>query len=80
MEAYKLYSRLDGKLTILELWGSSTKHPDSTFSFENVVGKTTGIWSLYQWIIQNAAQLYFRFHTYCLVDFANELINGAHGK
>ena len=32
---YKLYSRISDHETILELWGASTKHPDSVFYFSD---------------------------------------------
>ena len=35
MSAYKLYSKLSDHETVLELWGGSTKHPDSKFFFSD---------------------------------------------
>ena len=32
---YRLYSRLEDGETVLELWGGSTKHPDSIFYFSD---------------------------------------------
>ena len=32
---YKLYSRISDHETVLELWGASTKHPDSVFYFSD---------------------------------------------
>ena len=31
----KLYSRVKDHETVLELWGASTKHPDSVFYFSD---------------------------------------------
>ena len=32
IQGRKLYSRIEDRETILELWGGSTKHPDSIFT------------------------------------------------
>ena len=32
---FKLYSRISDHETVLELWGASTKHPDSVFYFSD---------------------------------------------
>lgn len=59
----------------LELWGSSTKHPDSRFHFSDF--KTTDFVRLecqvYQWILECASKLTWPHHAKELVAFAEEL-------
>lgn len=69
---YKLYSRISDHKTVLELWGASTKHPDSTFYFSNF---TLCDWfpsyrQLFQWILECASKLSFPIHARDLVDYA----------
>lgn len=68
----KLYSRVSDKETILELWGASTKHPDSTFCFSNFrkcefVDEDAQI---FQWLLECASKLNFPFHAMELAEFA----------
>ena len=74
----KLYSRISDHETILELWGASTKHPDSVFyfsDFEIPKGFESDLSNpafIYQWLIECASKLTWWIHTRALVDFANE--------
>ena len=72
MSSYKLYSRISDHETILELWGASTKHPDSLFRFSDF---TLSDWfpshrQLFQWILECASKLSFPIHARELTDFA----------
>lgn len=72
---YKLYSRISDHETILELWGASTKHPDSIFYFSD--------FKLYDWFDKNdqivpwifecASKLNFPVHAYYLAKWACEI-------
>lgn len=69
---YKLYTRLADKELILELWGSSTKHPDSIFFFSNFK-KCSYIdeeLQIFQWILECASKLTLPIHARELTDFA----------
>ena len=70
----KLYSRISNHETILELWGASTKHPDSTFKYSNFNKNEllNDNVQIYQWLIECASKLTWWFYTKQLVDFANE--------
>lgn len=74
---YKLYSRLNDHETILELWGASTKHPDSIFYFSDF--KKTEFFEpedqIFQWLLECASRLIFPFHAYDLARFAIEYYN-----
>lgn len=76
---YKLYSRIDNHDTILELWGASTKHPDSLFRFSDF---TLSDWfpshrQLFQWILECASKLSFPIHARELVDYALVIYDAA---
>lgn len=67
-----LYSNVKTKDTILELWGGSTKHPDSRFFFKDF---KKSIWvdedhQIFQWLLECASKLNFPFHAYQLMKFA----------
>ena len=69
---YKLYSRLSDKETVLELWGASTKHPDSVFYFSNF---DLSEWiqpeaQVISWIYECASELNLPFHSYQLAKWA----------
>jgi len=69
---YKLYSRLSDKETILELWGASTKHPDSVFFFSDFL---LCEWiqpesQVISWIYECASKLTFPFHAFQLARWA----------
>ena len=70
----KLYSNLESKDTILELWGGSTKHPDSRFFFSDFQKSE---WvdteaQVFQWILECASKMNFPFHGYKLMKFAEK--------
>ena len=71
----KLYSRVSDHETILELWGASTKHPDSVFYFSdfNKVDYFSEDSQIFQWLLECASRLCFPFHAYSLARFAMEL-------
>ena len=59
---------------ILELWGASTKHPDSRFFFKDFK-KNDFIedkYQIYQWLLECASKLTWPFYAKELVDYANE--------
>ena len=68
----KLYSNLETHDTYLELWGASTKHPDSVFQFSNF--KKTELLpdevQIFQWILECASKLTWPFHAKELAEFA----------
>lgn len=56
----------------LELWGASTKHPDSVFYFHDFV-KAEYIddkYQVFQWLLECASKLTFPFHAKELADYA----------
>ena len=60
---------------ILELWGASTKHPDSVFRYSEWENKSEYFedkYQIYQWLLNCASRLSFPFHAKNLVDYANE--------
>ena len=70
----KLYSRLSDHETVLELWGASTKHPDSIFFFSDFQ-KCEWIedkYQVFQWLLECASKLTFPFHAYDLMLFAKD--------
>ena len=69
---YKLYSRISDHETILELWGASTKHPDSVFRFSDF---HLCEWfepedQIIPWLFECASKLTFPFHSYELARWA----------
>lgn len=75
---YRLYSRLSDHETVLELWGASTKHPDSVFYFSNFKKSD---WvdeqvQIPQWIWECASQLNWPLHAYWLASFGMEIYEG----
>lgn len=69
----KVYLNKDNNY-ICELWGASTKHPDSVFNMKNFK-KTDFIedkYQVYQWLLQCASKLTFPFHAKELVDYAQK--------
>jgi hypothetical protein len=59
---------------VCELWGASTKHPDSVFHFKNFK-KSEFIeeeYQIYQWLLECASKLTWPFHAKELVDYANK--------
>lgn len=60
---------------ILELWGSSTKHPDSLFRYSDWENKSNMFSTedqIFQWLLYCASQLTFPFFARSLVDYAIE--------
>lgn len=75
---YILYSDIKTKETKFELWGSSTKHPDSLFFYSNFnPSKYMGLAeNTYTWIIECAIQ-FISFHTVKdIISWANEIMKG----
>lgn len=72
MQQYVLYSRVSDHETILELWGASTKHPDSIFKLSNfTLAEYIPVYrQLFQWILFCASALTFPVHARELTDFA----------
>lgn len=68
----KLYSNIATHKTILELWGGSTKHPDSVFHFEDfeLSPYANPEAQIFQWILECASLLNFPFHARKLAEFA----------
>ena len=69
-----LYSNVETKDTILELWGGSTKHPDCRFFFSKF---EKSLWAdnhqqVFQWLLECASKLNFPFHAYQLMKFAEK--------
>ena len=58
----------------LELWGASTKHPDSVFYFDNFKKNPylDDKVQIYQWLLECASKLNFPFHAKVLADYAAE--------
>lgn len=60
---------------VLELWGASTKHPDSVFYYCDWEDKSEFFddeVQIYQWLLYCASKLNFPFYAKNLVDYANE--------
>ena len=72
---YKLYSRINDHKTILELWGGSTKHPDSIFRFSNfkLSDWATPELQIVPWILECASKLNIPYHSYELAKWAIDL-------
>ena len=72
MAGYKLYSRVSDHETVLELWGASTKHPDSVFYFSDF---KLCAWfdpqeQIIPWVFECASKMNFPVHAYELAKFA----------
>lgn len=62
----KLYSRLNDRETVLELWGASTKHPDTIFYFSKFC---LSEWfepedQIVPWMFECASKLNIPYHSY----------------
>lgn len=57
-----------------ELWGASTKHPDSKFYFSDFqkVPWIDEKYQVFQWLLECASKLTFPFHAKELVEYALE--------
>lgn len=72
---YKLYSDIETRETFLELWGASTKHPDSVFRFSNF---QLSEWfepedQILPWLLECASKMNFPFHAWELAVWATGL-------
>lgn len=69
---YKLYSRLSDRETVLELWGASTKHPDSVFYFSNfqLCDWFLPVDQIVPWIMECASKMSWPYHAYALAKWA----------
>lgn len=83
MGVYNMLHLFKGKIVlkktendyILELWGASTKHPDSMFRYSEWEDKISFIenkYQVYQWLLYCASRLNFPLHAKSLVDYANK--------
>lgn len=72
---YKLYSRISDHETILELWGASTKHPDSKFYFSNfqLVEWLPSTNQIIPWIFECASKMNLPTHAYELAKWGCSL-------
>lgn len=77
IKLYECYTLLDAngqsqKDLTLELWGSSTKHPDSKFYFSDF--KKSDIipeeYQVFQWVLECASKLTWPFHARELAQYA----------
>ena len=78
---YKLYSRIEDKETVLELWAASTKHPDSIFFFSDF---KLCDWfepqdQIIPWIFECASRLNFPVHAYFLAKWACQMYEKKRG-
>ena len=57
---------------VLELWGASTKHPDSIFHMKGFMINPfiKEKYQVFQWLLECASRLDFPFHAKELVDYA----------
>lgn len=71
-----LFSNIKTHETILELWGASTKHPDSRFYFSNfelpkwAVEEEAKYLQVFQWLLECASKLNFPPHAKNLTKLA----------
>lgn len=74
----KLYSRVSDKETILELWGASTKHPDSVYHYSDFAkSDLLPEWhpmQIFQWILECASKLSFPPHAISLASWDCEIL------
>ena len=74
IQGKKLYSRLSDHETVLELWGGSTKHPDSVFWFSDFKCSDwfEPIDQIVPWLLECASKLNFPYYSYTLAKWAIE--------
>ena len=67
----KVYTREDGEM-VLELWGASTKHPDSVFYFKDFKKQEIlpDDMQVFQWLLECASKLTWPFHAKKLTEYA----------
>lgn len=78
---YILYSELDTRDTILELWGGSTKHPDCVFHFSDfkLSDWASSESQIVPWILECASKLSIPYHSYELAKWGIELFEKERG-
>ena len=70
-QGIKVFKNDEGNY-VLELWGGSTKHPDSIFQFEDFQ-KSEFVdeeYQVFQWLLECASKLTFPFHAKQLAEYA----------
>ena len=69
----KVYLNKDNDY-VCELWGASTKHPDSIFYMKDFkkVDFIEDKYQVYQWLLKCASNLTFPPHAKKLADYANK--------
>lgn len=77
MRTYMLYSRLEDRETIFEVWDSSTKHPDSVFFFSDFEKSQ---WydenrQIIPWLLECASKMSFYFNSISIAQFAMEFVD-----
>lgn len=82
MVLYTQLFEVDGTFrgdTVLELWGGSTKHPDSVFHYSDFhrspLCEENHPFQIYQWVLQCASQLSFPPHALKLVTQITALLH-----
>lgn len=79
MSFTKLIYDKDNKLDRLELWGSSTKHPDCVFFYSDFnkspyITEEAEHWNIFQFMVECAAKLSLPFGTINVLNFAHNYI------
>lgn len=69
----KVFKNSEGNY-VLQLWGASTKHPDSVFHFEDFKKSkwVSEEHQVFQWLLECASRLNFPFHAKMLTEYALE--------
>lgn len=74
MRETMLYSNVQTKDTILELWGGSTKHPDSRFFLSDFkcspILKENNPANIAQWIMEIGSKMFFPYNSKKLAELA----------
>ena len=81
MSAYELYSRISDHETVFEIWGASTKHPDSVFYFSNF---KLCDWfepevQIVPWLLECASKMNWPVHAYCVAKWACDAYEASRG-
>ena len=81
MTQFKLYSDIESRDTILQIWGGSTKHPDCVFHFSDF---KLSEWfepenQIAPWLFECASRLNIPYHSYELAKWAVELFEKEKG-
>lgn len=81
MSAYKLYSRIADHETVFEVWGGSTKHPDSIFYFSDF---KLSDWfdpevQIAPWLFECASKMNWPVHAYCIAKWACDAYEASRG-